>query len=691
MTMSDRELIRLINDAERNSAQSNGNQEGKQERVLNDYLGNPYGNEMPGKSRVVARDVSDLIESDMPALARIFLGAGDPVEFQPTKSDEAHIQEIDEKQRYVSHIIKTVTNSFRTQHDWLKSSELYDYAMLEYGLETDESSDMQEYTGLSEEELAVLVNDLRAENGIERIEITRREDNDDGIDIEFKIDRKVERFFMRNIPIEDTIISANSASKDEADIVGKWFRKSRGQLIQEGFDEDVVMRLPAHTGGNTRETGLKAIRFDDQGGEVVENTLDTEMNELVEGMDVYVKMDYDEDGILERRHVVLSGVEILENEPFDHVPYAIISSMLMPNSLAGRSRAELAQEWQKIHTHLRRNILDNINAVSYPRSVVSEDVDLDDMMDIRLNGIIRTSAAQAAGQVVPLSTQYIGGEVMQVVQYLQGQHALTTGSQQANQALTADNLHKETATRFEGMQEAAAGKLELVARVIAEVGYRDLWEGIAWFASHFQDTQQEFYVLGKQLMVNPANWRFDHNIVATVGTGAGDDDKIIDSMGSVYSIQKQLKDEGNELVDNKKLFNTLNKLTKAVGQHKVSDYFNDPEQPQQILQAQNELMKQQIEQMSQQLQNPLAEAEQVKAQASLAQNQQDNELDAQKFMAQIQQDQQKMALEQQKFMAQMQLEMQKLQLAAQTAADKTAVEVGKLELEHNQDLEGGLV
>lgn len=688
MSMSELELVNVIDNAEANGIQNRGDQSFRQVRVLKDYNGEPYEDEVEDRSRTVARSVSDLVESDMPALMRVFVGAGDPVEFQPTKSDPAAILEAEEKQRYVSYIIKTVEDSYITQHDWLKSMEFYDYGMVEYGLEDVEKTETKNYTGLSAEELALLVQDLAADPKNAKVEVTEKEDikdKDGGVtfDIEFKIDREFQQWFLRHIPIEDTIISANAKSKNDAEIVGKRFRKSRGDLIEEGFDKELVMSLPTSDGNHIRSDNLKAERFAKQGGLIANDTALSEMNQEVEGMDVYVRVDFDEDGILERRHVIKVGNEILVNEEFDHIPYAISTAIRMPDVLAGKGRAELSQAHQRTETILRRNTLDNIYSHSYPRNVLATGVDEDDYQSIRLGGYVRTDAETAVGQVVPIVTEYIGGEILQVIQYLQGQNQLSTGTHQGNQALTADHLHKETATRFEGMERAAAGKLELVVRNHAEMGYRDLYEGIAWFASHFQDSKLEIYVLGKELTVNPANWRFEHNIVAAVGTGAGDDEKTIESLSALYQVQTALKLEGSELVDSKKLYNTLAKITRTIGEHKVPDYFNDPEKPAQTLQAQNELLTRQVQEMKALQNNPLAEAEQVKADAAKEIETLKAQLDMQKTVAKMQQDQQQ-------FQETLRLDYAKLAQKSEKDESNTSIDVAKLELKHNTDLPGGV-
>ena len=133
--MIDSELITLTDYMVNNSVTESGTFNDDNENYLKYYNGDPFGNEVAGRSKVISTDTRDMVEADMPSLARVFLGAGDPVEFKPTGSNAESIKEARDKQAVVSHIIKSIRNSFRTQHDWLKASEIQNISALEYGVE----------------------------------------------------------------------------------------------------------------------------------------------------------------------------------------------------------------------------------------------------------------------------------------------------------------------------------------------------------------------------------------------------------------------------------------------------------------------------------------------------------------------------------------------------------------------------
>jgi len=218
------------------------------------------------------------------------------------------------------------------------------------------------------------------------------------------------------------------------------------------------------------------------------------------------------------------------------------------------------------------------------------------------------------------------------VQYIDAAKSQRTGALMASQGLESDNLHKETATRFSGVEKASEAKIELVARNFAETGFRKLYDGIAWMAAHYQDTKEEFLVLGKPLSIKPTDWKYLHNPVSKVGLGAGSGQQSVQTMQGIIAMQSQLKAQGSPLVDDTVIYNSLNEMVMNLGLPRTDMFFNNPEVPEQMMMPHIEkltqalqMAQQQIEQLSQQ--NPLAEAEMVKQRGLLASKQMQNQND----------------------------------------------------------------
>ena len=688
--MTEPELVALLSQAEEDAATYNGEFSTENTKYLAAYLGNKTGefSAIPNQSSVVSTDIADVVEADMPSLARIFLGSGDVVTFTPNTESEAEIQEAKEKTKYVNWIVRSQPESFSIIHNWLKDAEIQKNGVVKYFIEEQKDVEVVEYEGVDAEEVQAIIESLKGSKVDKvKVEVSEQEEvevmgatpNDAAtFDIKFRVTTEKQKVCIINVPPELFLITRNARSLDDAELVGDRVRKTRGELLSEGFDRELIEQLSTIDEEDHRNSNLNTIRNEDQGGANFDTNINNWASETVEISDLYVKIDFDGDGIAERRHVMLSGNKVLVNEYFNHVPYASLSAVLMPHKAIGRSRAEITYPYQLQKTALQRGINDNIYMVNNPRNVVHPDVDLDDMLTVRTNGIIRLeedTQILPGNAVFPLSIPYIGQQALQVIQYVDSTRAQTTGSLMANQGLEADKLNQETATRFNGVKDSSDAKIELIARNYGETGFRKLYEGIAWLVSRYQNSETEFRVLGKALTVNPKAWKYAHHVQSNVGLGAGDNEKSLETLQGIYGIQQSLIQQGSTLADEKDVYNTLARIIEGAGFPRVNEFFNDPEEDTETLKAENEILNKMVVQLQEQasaMQNPLAEAEQIKQEAFLVKAQSD----AQIKVAQLQSDNEQ-------FQA-------KLMADTKKASEDLALKLTELELKAGQDLNGAM-
>jgi hypothetical protein len=133
---------------------------------------------------------------------------------------------------------------------------------------------------------------------------------------------------------------------------------------------------------------------------------------------------------------------------------------------------------------------------------------------------------------------------------------------------------------------------------------------------------------------------------------------------------------GSQLVDESGIYANLTGLLDGVGINKSEGLFNNPEEPDELLKAENEQLNQMVLQQQEQLQamqNPLAEAEQIKQEAFLVKAQSD----AQIKVAQLQSDNEQ-------FQA-------TLLADAKKQNEDMAARLTELELKYNTDVPGAVV
>jgi hypothetical protein len=377
-----------------------------------------------------------------------------------------------------------------------------------------------------------------------------------------------------------------------------------------------------------------------------------------------MNVDFDGDGIAERRRICAiggDGAYILHNEPWDHMPFAVCSPILMPHRLIGRSLYDLTEDLQVIKTTLMRQYLDSVYSSTLPRMIAVEgQVNLDDLLDGSAGGVIRT---RQPGMVQQITGASVGGEIRPLMDYIDGMKENRTGMSRASQGLSPDALQSSTASAVAATVRGAQVKLESYARTMAETGVKDLFKGILHLVLKHDNKPKVFRLRNNFVPINPAEWKSQFDVMVQVGLGTTDDETKIAFLTQVAAKQEQILMQmgpQNPIVSMEQYVNTLRSIAEIGGFKDVDQFFNSPQ-----------MIRQQQMMQAQQQQAPQPDPEMVKLQ-------QEMEMDRAKAQADIQLAREKMEaemqLEREKMAMQMELRRQELQAEAELRMAKAVTD-----------------
>lgn len=655
-----------------NAARESANLYANERKIINDYSVQCYNsdpwNEIEGRSKVKSTDVYDVVEAPLPGLTAMFLGAKQIHKFSPLNPlDKAEVQECEEKTEYINHLVMTQKNGYLMYSGWMKNALLRAPSVLTYEYVEEEKAEVKEYEGMQQDEYTKLLMDMDADKSVE-YEVKELEPNYEsgGLDLKIWIKRTKCKYEVRPVHTDCFFISKGAIDKDDAEIIGHDEMYRRGDLIAAGYDKATVEKLPRQARAENGSYYTETMGVSQKASDLI----------LVTQAIMY--LDVDGDGIPERRKYIYSGEHILEDEAFDHAPYAILTANIMPFEAIGKTPAEVTVKTEEVKTTLLRGTLDNMYQVLSGRTVVNTEqgTNIDDLTTNRHRGIIRTKGDPRLAAAA-LEVPFIGDKAIAIIQYMDFARAQRTGTNMASQGLNSDSLREETAARFNGVTDEGEQKTKLIARNFAETGWRELYEGLAWLVAHCQNDRIEINKLGKPLTINPSMWRFDHQVTAEIGLGSGDEAEQTDSLMALYQIQQQLLATQSPIVDQVKVYNVLSKALKNMGYKDVSEIFNNPEVPEEMKQQTIEMLNMQLGQamdvIQQNQQNPLAEAENIKAQAKLIEAQSRQSIEAAKL-----------AQEQAQFDKQMMFDLKK-------QTQDLAAKLTEMELKYSQNVPGSAV
>jgi hypothetical protein len=654
----------------------------QREDAIRAYLRQPYNNEVEGKSSIVTGEVAEAVDGALPSLVRIFSASDEVVRFDPRgPQDEAGAKQATE---YVNWVFMRDNDGVIILHDWFKDALLQKVGVVKAYWEDKEDVTKEKYRDLSDDELAMLLSDETME--VVEKEVVENELKDPAgnpvLDqmgkpvmytsnsVTVKKKKKSGNVVVENIPPEEFLISKRAKrSPSDAPFVAHRRLITRSDLIAMGFDKDIVNGLQTSDSLTFSPEYLARVSNGENPDDA--QSLDDSM-QTIEVFECYVRADVDGDGIAELRQVFYASNEILSDEETDYVPFHSICPIPTPHKFFGESMADRTMDIQLIKTTITRQILDNLYLTNNARvTAVDGQVNLDDLLTSTAGGVVRV---KSAGAVQQLTVQSMAGQAFPMLSYLDSIQQKRTGVTEASQGLDPSILQNVTAAAVASMQQSAAGKIEMIARIFAETGVKSLFKGILHLLCKYQDKARIVRMRGQYVQFDPREWSNQYDVDINVGLGAGNRQEQMAMLNMVLAKQEQVLGQmgpANPLVSMGQYRNTLGRMVEAAGFKDSAEFYKSitPEQDQAMSQPQP-----QQQQMPPEVQAYMAktqadiQAQQMKAQADIQLAQQkaaaEIQLMREKEAAKLQFEREKsaaeLALKQEEFMAEAQMKAMKV-------------------------------
>ena len=563
------------------------------------YLGKPFGNEVSGKSSVVDRSVAASIDGALPQLLKIFTQSVDVVEFTPQNDGDATVAE--NVTAYVNHIFNKDNPGAIIMHNWFWDSLVNKVGIVKAFWDVKENANEEEYFELTQDELSMLV-------AAEDVEIVEQEEvqipqepqpamGEIGMDEQgqplppqpqldemgqplmmevppiilynVKIRKTVDasRVKIENVPTAEFMIDRHADCIEDARFVAQRKMLTRSDLVAMGYDNNIVAELSTDD-----DVGIRGnVNYDDFND--VNNTDPSQ--DLIAYYEVYIDIG-EEDGLAKKHRICYASKTILSDEEIDYVPFYSLCPFPIPHSFYGQSMADRTMELQFIKSTITRQMLDNLYLTNNSRvGAVEGQVNLDDLLNSTAGGIIRMKNPNA---VVPMVVQSSAAQSFPMLEYLDGEQAKATGVSDMSQGLDANVLQNVSATAVATMTAQSQGKLELIARIFADTGVKDLMRGILHLVCKYQNEPRALAINGKPMQIDPREWDNLYNVNINVGLGNGTGNEKVAMLQMILGKQEMVLQQyglANPLVDLKQYRQTLAKFINASGYRDDSQFIKE--------------------------------------------------------------------------------------------------------------------
>ncbi len=629
--------VKALLDAERAdslSSQQSTKLTTEREKALDYYLGDMDADmpTLPDRSRAVSTDVADTVEGLMPSLMEIFASGDEVVRFEPVgqEDEDQAAQEGD----YVNHVLMQENRGFIVLHDYIKDGLLSKNGYVKVWWDSGEKEERLSWKGLTDDAYALILDDedLEIEEHAEYLDEDAAEAPDDaplppveaggpegpmpppmpGMDAgmspagpqdalqglpaipappmapqppamlhDVVARRRTEYGCARveNVPPEEFGISRRAKTIADATYCFHETTTTEQDLIDDGFDEDQVKKLPS---GDTIDTEEEQARDTVDETDNQDDTVNRSTRPI-RVLEEYVRMDYDGKGARLYR-VTRGGTagEVLNRdgtpsiEEVDEIPFATVTPIRMPHRHYGRSVADQTMDIQRIKTALLRAQLDNAYMANNQRIEIAESHatanTIDDLLNNRPGGIVRTKTPDG---LRPIPNTPLGAEVFELIGYMDARLEQRTGVTKQGQGLDPNALQNIGENAILDAANAARARTKFIARVMAE-GIRDLCMLLHSTIRKNASKAATVRLRNKWVDVDPRSWKARNDVTITVGLGSGSKEQQQGFLMGLLGIQKELRMMGSQMASEPNIYNTLEKLVQGGGLRSVQPYFTDP-------------------------------------------------------------------------------------------------------------------
>lgn len=575
-------------------------------RAMEYYLGEPFGNEQEGRSSYVSRDVTDTVEWIKPELIKKFASGDDTMRFEPEGPSD--VQAAQQATDYVSYLFFRKNPGFRILYEWINDGLLQKDGIVKCWWDTDKSVVREEYEGLTEMELQMLLAD-------DRVELLEKEYRDvelpDGnvvqvCDVAVGVEGAQSGITVENIPPEEFIMSSRGKCIATTPFCAHRRLMPVSDIRAMGFEVDLEKDgLDFDSSINWEEEKRARHKIDDTNPEDQSSTYADDTTREVWVDEAYIRMDRNQDGISELLKVFKSGDKVFSIEEVDHPPFAAWSPIIISHKFNGMSIADLVMDLQRLQSQLFRNIIDNQYLTNNGRYAAVENmVNLGDLQNSKPGGVVRI---RQPGAVTQLPTPQLGAHSFQMLEYVERLREKRTGVSERTQGIDPNSLGPNTAAHaVNQVMTAAQQRIELIARVFGETGLKDLFLLIYKEVLQNSTSKDVFRLNDRYVEVDPREWKERKDMTVVVGLGNGSRDNELQQMQMVLQTQLQLLSNPDTmaLVSPENLYAAVEDMVKITNKAASGRYYTDPSDPQV---EQKQKKSQQEAQQNEQLQKQMAQ------------------------------------------------------------------------------------
>lgn len=563
--------------------------------ALDSYVGKNIEPAPEGRSQVVDWSVFETIQWIMPSLMRIYAGDDTVVEFKPFGPEDEDAAE--QETMFLNHLVTQSNDWDMVCRTWMQDALITKNAYCLVTMEEKYTPELERYEEQTEEQVAMILEDPDVEVVGQR---QYDDPEDEGVivdpstgqpvmdeetmigamaiyqemgvepqrayrqlfDLEVRRVLPKEELKFKVLPPERCLVAQNCTdfTLEDCDYFEYWDSITVSELRKMGYDipDDIGSDDPMYDTDTEEDRARNDVYEIDPD---LDNMPDPSLKEVICRW-IWVRHDYDEDGIAELQHVVRVGKRVFERQEVPCVPVACIVPFINTHRHMGMSVADLVFDIQRIKTSLLRGGLDSLNLSINPRHAVSNAVNLDDLLTSRPGGIVRLKqgAVPGDGHVMPLQTEFVFPQAQEGLRHMDSVIEARVGVNRIFQGIDEGNLNQHD--RVGQLSTMAAQRVEDIARLFG-VGYKRLFRIAHELVVKSGHSQEVIRVNGDWVEINPTNWRTGRDLRVTAPYAAGNKNALLERLLILKNIHAEAYQAGLPVVTPEDSYELAMEIAKA--------------------------------------------------------------------------------------------------------------------------------
>ena len=528
-----------------------------------------YTQESANKSTYVSTDVRDAVMLTLPSLIRLFAASENVVNLVPRT--ETDVDAAAQQTNYINYVFWQDNPGFLILHGAFKDALTVRTGFVKWWTDNHKEKRHKTFVNLSGPQVQM----LQAQEQTARLVHLGPQDPQTGtydeVVFEYFVDKPVTK--VMGVPPEEMRLDRYARSFAFSRIVG------HERVVP--IDELTAM-------GYAREDCLDFLQSQDIHNFTMESQLrnpgrymSTRVGDGVLYGEWYIKVDRDGDGVAELRYICTMGEDhkIVHDVPANRIKFAVFGCDPISHTIVGDSLADYVQDIQRYKTNMMRGVLDSLAESINPKSAVNElVVDMDDAQNDDIGAIIRVRG-NPGDAISYVTTPFAGQQALPILDLMNDVLQRRTGMSDAAKGLDPKQLQSSTQIGVEAIINGQQERTELIARVLAETGFKDLFEGLYNEIAESPNQRRTARINGKWTQIDTSTFDASMGVEVNSTLGKGSDTVRFQSLLQIKQTQEMIMDKfgtTNPVVGIPQYLNTIEDMLALSNIKNPSRYFMTP-------------------------------------------------------------------------------------------------------------------